>query len=64
MCQIDQREGTISFVAIRRVLRKLFAKKYGGSIRPPPLQVRGLTILPRMVGFELKPTRILRGEKI
>ena len=36
MCQIDQREGTLSFAAIRRVLRELFAKKHGeGSVRPP-----------------------------
>ena len=40
MCQIDQREGTVSFAAIRRVLRELFAKKHGGH--PTPLQVRGL----------------------
>ena len=48
MCQIDGREGTVSFAAIRRVLRELFAKNHGGSIRPP-LQVRGLTLL--LVGF-------------
>ena len=45
MCQIDQREGTVSFAVIRRVLRELFAKKHGGSIRPPPLQVRGLKLI-------------------
>ena len=45
MFQIDQREGTVSFAAIRRVLRELFAKNRGGwSIRPPPLQVRGLKL--------------------
>ena len=35
MCQIDQRESTVSFAAICRVLRELFAKNHGGSIRPP-----------------------------
>ena len=46
MCQIDQREGTVSFAAIRRVLRELFAgKTMGGPFHPPPLQVRGLTFL-------------------
>ena len=40
MCQIDQREGTVSFAAIRRVLRELFAKNHGGSIRPPPTSAR------------------------
>ena len=35
MCQIDQREGTISFAAIRRVLRELFAKNHGGPSDPP-----------------------------
>ena len=46
MCQIDQCEGTESFFAIRRVLRELFAKNYGGgwSVRHP-LQVRGLTLV-------------------
>ena len=42
MCQIDQREGTVSFAAIRRVLRELFAKNHGGPSDPPPLQVRGV----------------------
>ena len=42
MCQIDQREGTVSFAAIGRVLRELFAKNHGGSIPPTPPQVRGL----------------------
>ena len=40
MCQIEQREGTVSFAAIRRVLRELFAKNQGGPF--DPLQVRGL----------------------
>ena len=36
MCQINQREGTVSFAAIRRVLRELFAKKpMGGSPSDP-----------------------------
>ena len=39
--QIDQREGTVSFAMIRRVLRELFAKTMG-SPPDPPLQVRGL----------------------
>ena len=43
MCQIDQREGTVSFAAIRRVLRELFAKNHEGVHPTPPLQVRGLT---------------------
>ena len=45
MCQIDQREGTVSLAAIGRVFRELFAKKAWGSIRHPPLQVRGLITL-------------------
>ena len=35
VCQIDQREGTVSFAAIRSVLRELFVKNHGGSVRPP-----------------------------
>ena len=34
MCQIDQIEGTESFVAIRRLLRKLFTINHGGSSDP------------------------------
>ena len=46
MCQIDQCEGTESFVAIRRVLRELFAKKlWGEGPFNTPLQVRGLTLV-------------------
>ena len=44
MCQIDQREGTVSFAAIRRVLRELFAKNRGGGPSDTPLQVRELKI--------------------
>ena len=43
MCQIDQREGTVSFATIRRVLRELFAKNHGGGVRSKPLQVRRLS---------------------
>ena len=41
MCQIDQRDGTVSFAVIRRVLRELFVKKniVGGPFAP--LQLRG-----------------------
>ena len=35
MCQIDQREGTVGFAAIRRLLRELFAKNLGGAFDPP-----------------------------
>ena len=37
MCQIDQRESTVSFAEIRLVLRELFAKKHGGGPFDPPL---------------------------
>ena len=40
MCQIDQREGTASFTAIRRVLRELFAKNHGGVHPTPPTSAR------------------------
>ena len=34
MCQIDQCEGTASFVAIRRVLREVLTKNHGGPFDP------------------------------
>ena len=40
MCQINQCEGTKSFVPIKCVLRELFAKNHGGSVRPPPTSAR------------------------
>ena len=43
MFQIDQRESTASFAAIRRVLRELFTKDHG-AVHPTPLQVRGLKL--------------------
>ena len=42
MCQIDQCEGTESFVAIRRVLREFFFEKtVGGPFDPLPLYREG-----------------------
>ena len=38
---IDQREGIVSFAAIRRVLRELFAKNHGGSVQRPPYKCEG-----------------------
>ena len=35
MCQIDQREDTVNFDAIRRVLREVFAKNHGGASDHP-----------------------------
>ena len=40
MFQIDQREGTVSFAAIRRVLRDLFSKNHGGGPSDPPTSTR------------------------
>ena len=42
MCQINKKESSESFVAIRRFLRELFEKYRGGPSDSPPLQVRGL----------------------
>ena len=53
MCQINQREGTASFAAIRRVLRELFAKNHGGPF--DPLQVRGLTLARTWGGVDATP---------
>ena len=40
MCQIDQCEGTETFVAIRRVLRELFTKSHEG-VRSTPYKCEG-----------------------
>ena len=49
MCQIDQREGTAIFAAIRCVLRELFAKNHGG-VRSTPLHMRGLKVVFQHIG--------------
>ena len=68
MCQIDKREGTVSFAAIRSVLRELFSKTHGGFVRPPPLtsaRVKVLTLY--LVYFKVKArsqkvTRIFKSQ--
>ena len=45
MCRIDKREGTVSFAAIPRVLRELFAKNHGGPSDPRPTSARVNVIL-------------------
>ena len=52
MCQIDQREGTVSFVAIRRVLRELFAKDHGGGGPSDPPTSARVNFPFRLDGFE------------
>ena len=56
MCQIYQREGTVSFAAIRRVLRGLFAKNHE-EVRstPPPTSAR-VNFNPRLAGMEYLDT--------
>ena len=55
MCQIDSKEGTKSFVAIWRFLRKLFTKKnMGGPFDPhtsASVKIRALTITHFEVSF-------------
>ena len=53
MCQIDQHEGTVGFVAIRRVLREFFCEKtMGDAFDPPPTSARVKLRVP-MVPFIL-----------
>ena len=55
ICQIDQREGTVSFETIRRVLRELFTKNHGGGVHPtPPTSAR---VNPRRAGGLCFPCR-------
>ena len=65
MCQIDQREGTESFAAIRRVLLELFAKKTWRSVQPPTsasVKLRGSLIgtFP-LLRLEIMPFEEARG---
>ena len=61
MCQIDNREGTVGFAAIRRVLRELFPKKSWG-VRSTPLQVRGLNMYFYDVQFCMRLSKLRSDE--